>query len=98
MTDSAGLPLSGIIVGPRYLDEAHCCDTSYSSTNAEGRYSFRINWYVAHEPGGRADSLLIYVHAQKAGVGALDSVASWIRFADVGEVAPVNTVDLVLQK
>jgi|GEM_PF-2988247 len=81
-------------MGPRYPEGTDCCTTNYATTGSDGRYSFRITKYGL----GDQDSLQVYIHAQRPSTGALDSVLAWVRFARVGETAPVTTVDLVLER
>ena len=90
VTDSAGVRLSGITTGPRFIAD-DCCATTYTSTDASGRYSLRIIRPVLRfDPS--EDTLTLFVGAARAGEGWIDSVMTFIDFTDPEFVHEVNLI------
>jgi len=93
VTDASGSSLSGIDVGPVHLEGRDCCNTVFAETDVDGHYSFMIHRF-APPP---ADTTTMFVRAsRRTHPRWKDSVRVVIRFAAVGDRAPINRVDLVL--
>lgn len=90
VTDSAGAPLSGISVGPRY-GEDRCCTTNYSTTGPTGEYSFKIDRVSGLSPDDPVPyTVSMHVIAGRAGVGWLISVPKVVTFGGRPVVNEVN--------
>ena len=100
---SAGQPLPGISVGPRYLPDRHDFNSPFVDTDAEGRFHLRLHRFGAPPPAGQPDTVSLYIRAldfRSAGVNiparVRDSVLIQVTVAPVGAVAPVTEVVLRL--
>lgn len=102
--DQNGEPWSGIIVGPRYLAGHAGFSTSYSTTDADGRFGFRITRYTSEPIGAGPDTISVFVHAAdprsaRVGVPAAvrDSVLGQATIARVGSIPVPLEVTIQLQ-
>lgn len=95
VTDSAGMPLKDIVVGPRYIVD-EWVSTVYSTTDERGHYSFTIERTLGIDPSGvDPDTLTLFVGASRVNEGWLDSVQAFVRF---GRPAVINEVDLSIRE
>ncbi len=93
VVDAADRGVSGIIVGPRYEPGNGGFDTSYSTTDADGNFRFRVTRYLPRRPSESGpDTLSLWVSAadpRSAGVGVpatrRDSVRVSIAVVPIGQ-------------
>jgi hypothetical protein len=93
VVDGRGVAQAGIVVGPRYLPDRDGFNTVYATTNAEGRFRFRISRYWGNPPAVGPDTMSLFVYAadpRTAGVGVpaavRDSVLGNITIAPIGSI------------
>ena len=102
---SAGQPLAGIYVGPRYLADRDGFNAPYVTTDAEGLFRLRLTRFSAPPPAGEPDTVSLYVRASDPSSSGVDlpatiqdSVLVHVTVAPVGAVAPMIHVVLRLPK
>ena len=95
---SAGQPLSGIGVSPRYFPGRYDFNSPALKTDADGRFWLRLHRF-ATPPVEGPDTVSLYVRAldfRSPDASVRDSVLIQVMVAPVGSVAPVTHVVLRL--
>jgi hypothetical protein len=91
---TAGQPLTGIAVGPRYLHDDALFNTQYVTTDDAGQFRFRASRMLGSPPSEpRPDTVSVYVIAadpRSAGLNVTATVRDSVLV--VVTVAPVGTV------
>ena len=105
VTNPEGIPLPGISVHTRFLEDQDCCIGGHVDTDCEGKYRLRVHWMKYFQPlpdDFVPDTLTFYVRASRRPNGPSDtlrirdSILTQFRFAPVGEAPPVRTIDFLL--
>ena len=96
---SAGQPLGGITVSPRYRADIHGFDSPYRTTDPEGRFRLRLTRFSGLPPTEGPDTVSVYIGAFDPRSAALnvpatvhDSVLVQVTVAPVGAAASVTEV------
>jgi hypothetical protein len=92
-----------MFVSPGYLSTRDGFNSPYSTTDAHGRFRFRLTRFGSPPPVGGPDTVSLYIRAldpRSAGVNiparVRDSVLIQVTLAPVGAVAPETNVEIRL--